>query len=163
MMELSQQIITMLSAGLLIYFIQENIKTAKDANNSSHINGDKIGNVINELQDAKLQIATVVKQLETHNMKVEMYQENLDKMFKFSNDRHNELMEANQNLMKQQRDVINTVDLERARLDSFAESGIKLVKKFERNADKISQIDKAMVRIHQDIEGIKREDEGEDD
>jgi len=155
MIDSAQQIITLLSAGLLMYFIQENIKTAKDANNSSQANGDRIGNVMAELQAAKLQIATVVQQLETHNMKVDMYQENLDTMFKFSNERHNELMEANQDMMKQQRSVINTVDLERARLDSFAESGIKMIKKFERTTEFVAKVDKQLARINSNIEEIE--------
>jgi len=147
MLEIAQQVITFFTAGLLLYFIQENLKTAKEAQSSSKVNGDKLGSLMNEIEQTKMQLNSLISQIENQNTKVDMYQTNLDQMFKFSNDRHNELMEANQDLMKQQRTVVNTMGLERARLDAFTETGLKVIKKYERTADKVDRLDRALNRL----------------
>lgn len=140
MMEIVQQIVTFFTAGLLIYFLQENLKAGRDAKNSASNNGDRLQGLHSDIEAVKNEMSSVISRLDSTMENINMWQKNLDRTFEINTDRHNELMMRMEEVMREQRKVQNTVDLEKSRLDSFSKAGIQLADRVGRNSHKVGVI-----------------------
>lgn len=160
-MDIAGQIITFLTAGLLVYFLQENLKTGKDAESSAKNNGKKLNDLYVEIESVKNDLKSVVSRIDATMDNINLWQKNLDRTFEINTDRHGEILVKSEDIMREQRKVVATVDLERERLNSFAEAGIKLSERVKRNAGDIKKVDDALMDIKKRWKDLVDEDSEE--